>query len=152
MNKVQIKKHIESLKKTIEYLEAFIVEENVVVPTNVVIPPKKQINKIYNNSWKDALRRVATLFKDKNLTVRVPDLTRFMKELKKKKPLSEYSDDEIIKKKFWNDAVRRVAKLFDINEIKYSHSELKLFLKDLKKTKPLSQYTDSEILLLKSNM
>ena len=166
MNNSQIKNQIDNLKKTILYLETMIVEEkkpsNEVVPNfNEVVPnpnevvPKmllriknKVIKPVKSNIWKDALKRVSTIFKNNNIRVMVPELTQFLKALKIKKPISEYSDARILKKKLAIDAMKRLSIIFKTNNINYTKNDLKIFLNNLKKEKkkPISTYSDNEII------
>lgn len=170
MNNTQIKNQIDNLKKTILYLETMIVEEkkpsNEVVPNfNEVVPnpnevvPKmllrnkvviiknKVIKPVQSNIWKDALKRVSTIFKNNNIRVMVPELTHFLKTLKMKKPISEYSDSRILKKKLAIDAMKRLSIIFKTNNINYTKNDLKIFLKSLNnEKKPISTYSDNEII------
>jgi tagatose-1,6-bisphosphate aldolase len=97
MDNSQIKQHIANLKKTIVYLESMIVDEE----------PPKQVNE----SWKYTLKRVSKLFKTNDISCIVPDLTRFCSKLKKIKPISEYTDDEIIQMKLENDTLSSLLQL-----------------------------------------
>lgn len=163
MNNTQIKNQIDNLKKTILYLETMIVEEkpsNEVVPVpnevvpkmllrnKVVIIKNKVIKPVQSNIWKDALKRVSTIFKNNNIRVMVPELTQFLKALKIKKPISEYSDARILKKKLAIDDMKRLSIIFKSNNINYTKNDLKIFLKNLnkEKKKPISTYSDNEII------
>ena len=169
-NNYQIKNQIENLKKTIVYLESMIVEEknpsNEVVPNmvapNEVVPndlvpnkvlrnkeifiKKKVIKQVRPNDWTDALKRVSSIFKANNIRARVPDLAHFVSLLKMKKPISEYSDAHILKKKLFIDAMKRVSIIFQDNKINFTNKDLKIFLKNLKKEKSISSYTNTEII------
>lgn len=99
MNNSQIKEHIKYLKDTITFLESLIVEE------------KLPIDLSPSDNWKDTLRRVSKIFKENNIHFSLSDLTRFCSKLRKIRPISQYTDEEIIQIKLETDTVSSLLNL-----------------------------------------